>query len=274
MLTALILTLNEADIIERCLSRLSFVDEIIVLDSGSTDNTVEICLSLGATVEHRKFDNYANQRNYGLSLVRKGWILMLDADEMVEAEFRNEIQSFLQDVPKDTTMGLVRRKDIFFGKWLRFAGFYPTWIPRMFKADSVSVERSINEEYHSQGKIHLFQAHIIHFPFHKGCDEWYIKHMNYSSMEAEHLAEEKISIISDVKFLVSGDKLTKRAALKRLSFHLPLRTNLLWFYLVIFKLGFLDGPKGLLFISMRLTYEKVIIDKIKNIRFKAENSVD
>ena len=266
MLTALILTLNEEDIIKQCIDKLHFVDEIIVLDSGSSDRTIEVASSMGARIVVRQFDNYASQRNYGLSLINKGWILMLDADEIIEEELRSEILKFVAESPVGITMGLVRRKDMFHGIWLRHAGFYPTWIPRLFRANSVHVERDINEEYVTDGYKHHLNSHLIHYPFHKGHDQWYIKHMKYSSMEAIHISMERQQLSSDLWSLFKGDKLERRAALKRLSFRTPFRHNLLWLYLVIFKLGFLDGSRGMLFISMRLTYEKIIVDKLKNIK--------
>lgn len=265
MLTAVVLTLNEDNILDESLKALSFADEILVLDSGSSDNSVNIAKGHGARVVHREFDNYANQRNFALNLVKEGWILMVDADEIVEEDLKKEILSIITS-KLDNALYVVRRKDYFLGKWLRYAGFYPTWLPRLFKAGEVVVQRSINEEYVTNGSIGRLRSHLIHFPFNKGVKFWYERHVKYAYMEAKLLAEDQRDIWLGVRNLFSQSKLDRRKGLKSLSFFLPFRWIFVWFYLVFIKLGFLDGRRGLLFISMRITYEKMIIDIWKSLK--------
>lgn len=265
MLTGIVLTLNEENIIEESLKALSFADEILVLDSGSTDETLNIAKKLGAKVVFREFDNYANQRNFAFSLVREGWILMVDADEIIEEELKNEIMSIVTS-ELEHVLYVVRRKDFFLEKWLRYAGFYPTWIPRLFKAGEVKVQRNINEEYIPNGSIGKLTNHLIHYPFNKGVKFWYERHVNYAYMEAKLLADSNPSIYSSLRNICSRSKLDRRKGFKSLSFLLPFRWQLIWFYLVVIKLGFLDGKRGLLFISMRITYEKMIIDIKKSLK--------
>lgn len=256
-ITALILTYNEEGIIRQCLSALEFVDKILVLDSGSRDNTCLIAQDMGAEVIHRKFDNYSSQRNAGISMIESGWILMVDADEIVTEPLSKEIRHLVESDPKED-MFLVRRKDYFKGQWLRYAGFYPTWIPRLFRAGSVRVDREVNEQYISENGEGKLMEHLNHYPFNKGTQFWYEKHIRYASMESKILKESIGFRMSLVSQLFSSSFLRRRSALKALSFFIPFRLTLLWVYLVFIKRGFLDGQKGMQFIYMRLDYERLI----------------
>ena len=269
MISAVVLTYNEENILYRCLNALSFVDEIIVFDSFSTDATLSIARSMGAHVIQRKFDNYANQRNAALASVNpnSSWILMVDADEIVEENLRIEIETIVKSESKNT-LYVVRRKDYFLGKWLRYAGFYPTWIPRLFRAGEVRVQRSINEEYVTNGPIGTLSNHLVHYPFNKGVQFWYEKHLRYAQMEAQLLFEDSPGLVPMMRNLFSKSKLERRKGIKKLSFYIPLRWLFIWIYLFIFKLGFLDGKRGLLFISMRVTYEKMIVDIKKSFVYR------
>lgn len=256
MITALILTYNEERIIADCLAGLSFVDRIVILDSGSNDNTCRIAQDMGAEVVYRKFDDYSSQRNFGLGLIASGWILMVDADEIVTQALSEEIKVLIESDPVQD-MFLVRRKDYFKGQWLRYAGFYPTWIPRLFRAGTVKVDRAVNEQYLSKNGEGKLMEHIDHYPFNKGTQYWYEKHIRYAYMES--MVDMKDYSWSALMFdLFAASFLRRRRALKTLSFLVPFRLSLIWFYLVFVKRGFLDGKKGMHFISMRLDYERLI----------------
>ena len=155
MISAIILTFNEEIILQRCLAALDFVDEIIVFDSFSNDQTVNIAYQMGAKVVQRSFDNYANQRNEALKTVNQDtcWILMIDADEIISPELKNEILSVTSQKDNLVTLYRVRRKDIFQGKWIKHSSGYPTWFGRLFKNGKIWIEREINEEYHTSGKV-------------------------------------------------------------------------------------------------------------------------
>jgi len=142
----------------------------VVFDSFSTDKTVAIAEQYGAKIFQRKFDNYAKQSNEALKSVSESsdWILMVDADEIVSTELKQEILKITADADNLTTLFRVRRKDIFQNKWIKHSSGYPTWFGRLFKNGEVSVEREINEEYHTKGGIGHLQEHLIHYPFNKG----------------------------------------------------------------------------------------------------------
>lgn len=264
MITGLVLTLNEENIIKKCLKSLSFVDEILIFDSFSDDKTIEIAKSFNAKVLQRKFDNYSSQRNAALKAVNKksDWILMIDADEVVTKELRNEVIK-VTSIKSEITLYSVRRKDIFNGKWLRYSSGYPTWFPRLFKKGSVKVEREINEEYTASGVTSKLNSHLLHYPFNKGLHWWFHKHNNYSEMEAVKMVEE-INESINFKYIFSNDAIIRRRFFKRFSYKIPFRPQFIFFIFYILKLGFLDGKAGYDFCRMRKVYETMIDIKFKN----------
>lgn len=260
MLTAVILTFNEENIIGNCLKALDFVDRKVIVDSGSQDRTLEIARSLGAEIHYHEFEDYAKQRNFALKLVESGWIVMVDADEIVPPQLAQEIMEFVNSEKGEAHgMALVRRKDFFHGVWLKRAGLYPTWLPRLMKAGEVDVVRSINEQYLSTSPTCSLEGHLDHYPFNKGVEWWHIRHVRYAKMEAALLLSRKRETLSTLLVqTINSDFTKRRAALKDLSFRIPFRSTLLWLYLVFIRRGFLDGNPGMLYISMRLSYEKMI----------------
>ena len=263
MITALILTFNEENIIQDCLDRLDFVDQIVVLDSFSTDNTLNILASNDVKIFKRKFDNYAAQRNYGLSLINSGWVLMVDSDEIVTIELKYEILESVKS-KSDISLFRVRRKDMLNGKWLRYSSGYPTWFPRLFKAGEVSVLREINEEYFTEGKIDNLSHHLLHYPFNKGLDWWFSKHNNYSRMEAKKIREE-INEPLQFLMLLDQDPVVRRVFYKRFSYRIPFRPTFVFLIFYVMKGGFLDGIQGYNFCRMRKIYESMIDIKLKSL---------
>lgn len=265
--SVLILTLNEEINLPDCLDSVSWSDDIVVFDSYSSDRTVEIAKASGARVIQRRFDDYAAQRNAALNQVqyKHPWILMVDADERVTPELRDEIEAVLQTEPNGTTLYRMRRKDMFLGKWLRRSSGYPTWFGRLFKKGHLWVERQVNEEYHTDGKVGYLQEHLIHYPFKKGITFWLERHNRYSSMEAETLIMEVQGTLKS-KDIFSSAPIIRRKALKQLAFRLPGRPFLVFCYLYFTHLGFLDGRAGLTYSALRGIYEYMIDVKVKELR--------
>lgn len=263
MITALILTYNEENILPKCLEALSFVDEILVFDSFSTDKTLQIAENFNAIIKQRTFDNYSHQRNAALKTInpKSKWVLMVDADEIVTEELKNEILKKI-NLQNDITMYTVRRKDYFNGKWLRFSSGYPTYFPRLFKNGTTEVVREINEEYNTTGSISKLKNHLLHYPFNKGLDWWFQKHNSYSSMESEKIKSEISESLPLSKFFSSSVS-ERRKFFKRLSFRLPFRPNLVFFIFFILRLGFLDGYNGYIYCRIRKIYDTMIDVKFK-----------
>ena len=263
MYSVLILTLNEALTIEGCIKSVRS-DDVVVLDSGSTDDTVKIAEALGARVYSKKFESYEKQRNFGLNLEFKyEWILMLDADERIEKELALDLDARLKRLDSSITMISLLRKDYLFGTWLRGASGYPLHFPRIFKVGSTVVRRSINEVYETSGDHIKWKNHVEHYPFDKGIHWWFERHNAYSSMEVVALKSEKNT--EKEKFI------SRRSKLKRIFYKLPIRPLIMFLYLFIFKLGFLAGRSGFHFSLMKAIYEYLILIKQKEMAYRNEH---
>ena len=271
-LSVIILTYNEEKNIRRCLSSLDWCDDVVILDSYSTDCTEEITKSCGARFTRRIFDDYASQRNYGLNEIKykHPWLLMLDADEIVTPELINEIRLTLKSCDTEMCLYHVRRKDIFMGKWIRYSSGYPTWFGRLARIGYVKVERAINEEYKTNGKVGFLKEHLMHYPFSKGFHAWFEKHNRYSSMEAGLYAKSNIDIVK-FRNLLSKNPTLRRKAIKSFVYRMPLRPLLMFLALYIFRGGFLDGYAGFTFCLLRTFYEFMINCKISELRLREKN---
>lgn len=258
-ISVLILTLNEEANLAGCLDSLGGFDDVVVLDSFSTDRTLEIARARGARVEQRGFDNYAAQRNFGLNGIRyrHPWVLMLDADERVPPELRDEMRAAVAAAPMDAAMYLVRRRDHLFGRWIRRSSGYPTWFGRLVRIGRVRVGRPINEEYHAEGQVLRLEQHLDHYPFNKGFSEWIAKHDRYSTMEAQ-LRLQQCGDRVPFAALASTDPLRRRKTQKALAYALPGRPLLMFLALYLLRGGFLEGRAGYTFCRLRAWYEFMI----------------
>jgi len=268
----LILTLNEEANLAECIDSCVWSDDIIVFDSLSEDSTVEIAKGKGARVIQRPFDNYAAQRNAALTTVqyKHPWVLMVDADERVSPELAAEIETSITSAGAEIALFRMRRKDFFFGKWLRRSSGYPSWFGRLVRLGRVRVEREINEEYIANGRVEHLKAHLHHFPFNKGIAYWFERHNKYSTLEAIT----KISMRNDrvmLRELFTRDPIDRRRMLKRLLYRVPLRPLIIFFYLYIVRLGILDGRAGYYFSRMRASYEMMIDLKVIEARRRQHN---
>ena len=147
MLSVLILTLNEEANLPHCLDSVKWSDDVVVFDSFSSDKTIDIAKSRNARVVQKKFDGYASQRNAALAVEYKNpWVLMVDVDEQVPDDLRQEACAVTQSASEEVALFRVRRKDFFMGKWIKHSSGYPTWFGRLLRVGRVRVEREINEE--------------------------------------------------------------------------------------------------------------------------------
>ncbi len=263
MISVLILTLDEELNIADCIGSLPcsrlWRGDIHVLDSCSVDRTVELAEGLGASVTTRPFTNYADQRNYGLALpMQHDWIVMLDADERMMPELAREIEDVIRHSEIETAMFRVRRRDMFMGRWLRRSSGYPTWFPRVMRRGRVRVNRAVNETYLADGQTDELSEHLIHYPFNKVMSWWFARNCRYAESEAQLLIARDARGRKPWRDLICRDPGLRRAAMKRLAYSLPGRPFLMFLYLYVLRLGFLDGRPGYHFACMRMAYEIMI----------------
>jgi len=268
--SVLVLTLDEELNIGGCLDSVSWSDDVVVLDSFSTDRTVEIAKSRGVRIYQRAFDNYANQRNYGLRDLsyKNPWVLMLDADERVPPDLHAEMLEVTNAAADSIALFRMRRRDYLFGRWIRHSSGYPTWFGRLVRLGRAWVERPINEEFHTDGETAALEGHLDHYPFNKGFAAWIAKHDRYSTMEAV-LRAETSDLASHWRDVFASDPAQRRKAQKAWINSMPLRPLIVFAGLYFIKGGILEGRAGLTFSLLRAWYEYLIDCKALELRRRA-----
>jgi len=265
--SALIMTYNEEVNLPACLASLDWCDDIVVLDSFSTDRTVEIATAAGARVFQHAYETEDRQRMYGLKEIafRHDWVYTPDADEIPPPDLRDEMLAIAADPNRPEVFFKARYKNMFMGRWIRHASLYPTWITRLVRPDRVRFERSVHSRA-SGGPGGELQAHFIHYSFNKGLAAWYDKHNRYSTAEADLSASRMLERRVDWAGLLSAEPERRRRALKSLSYNLPCRPALRFFYMYVLRRGFLDGKPGYLYCRLLAAYEFMIVVKMEEHR--------
>ncbi len=276
-ISVLILTKNEEENIARCIDSVSWSDDVVVLDSQSTDRTCEIAERLGGRVVTREFDNWSSHQNWAVNEIdfRHPWVFYLDADERCDDELRRELTDLAardSREPLREAAFRVRRKDYFMGRWLRRSQLYPTWIVRVFRPQRIRYERLVNPVAVIEGTTGELKGHLLHEPFSHGVSHWFARHNQYSTLEAADLISEARKPI-DWAGLMSGDASRRRRALKHLSYRIPGRPAIMFLYLYVFRLGFLDGVPGYCYSRMRAAYEMMIDVKVRELRWRESQTV-
>ena len=257
--SVLLLTYNEAENLPRCLAALAWCDDIVVLDSGSTDATVDLAHAAGCRVITRRLDDFAAQRNYGLDgggFVHE-WVLHLDADEEIPEEFRDRLARLAPAAGIDAYR--VPSKLMLRGRWLRRAGMYPVYQVRLGHRDRlrfVQVGHGQREALPPE-RVGTFDEPYLHHAFSHGLAAWLRKHAFYARDEAILAAQRPAT---DWRSLVSRNRTARRRAAKTLAGSLPpyARPFARFLYVYVLKRGFLDGRNGLLYAFMLATYEAMI----------------
>lgn len=229
-LSVAIITKNEEANIRRTLESVKWADEIVVVDSGSTDRTCDIAREFGAKVFIEEWKGFAKQKNSAIDTCSSDWILSLDADEEVSQELAHEIRIVLDGYaasPASSYDGYwISRRNMFLGRWIKHGGFYPDTKARLFKRGKGRVEdRPVHEVISLSGQAEELPGDIIHhaYPTLSG----YIEHMNrYSDLGAEMAVEKGKRGFSFLNIVLR-----------------PIAT---FIYNYFFRLGFLDGREGLL----------------------------
>jgi glycosyltransferase involved in cell wall biosynthesis len=255
----LILTRNEETNIHACLAQFSFSNDVVVLDSFSTDRTMEIAKRFpNVRVIQRHFDTEYKQRNYGLHDIeyKHPWVYICDADERVPTDLVQEISARVADSPPDTVAYRLRYKNMFLGKWIKHASSYPVWVIRLVRPAKVTYEvRETNVHPIAEGTVGELKHHFIHFSFNAGLNRWFEKHNFYSTREALEGVKVRKEGIPSPGLLMNKDPMLRRRALKNLSYFLIGRSVWRFLHGYIVRGGFLDRTAGFHYCMMISTYE-------------------
>ena len=263
--SVVILTLNEERNLPGCLQSVAFCDDIVVLDSGSTDGTDAIAREAGARVFVRKFDNFGGQRNFAQKHIpfRHPWVFHLDADEELTPQLAAECERHSREMDLDGYY--VAPQMMFFGRWVPHCTDYPAWQARFVRApqfEFIEVGHGQREAPHMRlGRLTESYRHDLTTG---GVGEWLDKHRRYAKAEAaSHLATiEKLGLTT----LFGSNKLLRRRALKQLSYRLPFRPFFRFVYQYILRRGFLDGRPGFQYCLLLARYEGFTSLEIKRLK--------
>ena len=273
-ISVLIMTLNEEKNLPACLASLAWCDDIVVLDSYSTDGTVEIAHAAGARVYQRAHDTESRQRTYGLKEIeyKYPWVYTPDADEVTPSDLRDEMLAIARDAARPESSFRIRYKNMFMGRWIKHSSLYPTWITRLVRPDRVRYERDAHSRCLTEGPEGRLNAHFIHYSFNKGMNAWYDKHNHYSSSEARETVTSLREKRVPWRDLLSGVPEVRRRALKELSMRLPFRPAARFVYMYFLRGGFLDGREGYHYCQLLAAYEYMIVIKTEELR-RRENGL-
>lgn len=268
-IAVVILTFNESLHLARCLENLrQITDELYVIDAFSTDDTVAIAEKYGAKVFQRKWINYANQFQWALDHcgIETPWVMRMDADEYLEPGLVKEIRQRIDKVPAGITGIYIRRKVLFKGKWIRFGGFYPHTLLRIWRNGVGSIEQRWMDEHIvlSDGATMLFKEHIVDDNL-NSIHWWVNKHNNYAIREMVDLLNIRYGFWQTDERLLreSGTQAKRKRFLKEkvyASMSPGMRASLYFLFRYVVRYGFLDGYKGFLFHFMQGYWYRLLVD--------------
>lgn len=261
MISFVVLTFNEAENLPRCLGSIDWSDDILVVDSGSTDETVAIARAAGARVLVRTFDSFAAQRNHAMAHggLRNRWVFHLDADEVVTDSLRVELQRIAVADAKHPPVYRVPSRMMLQGRWLRHAGQFPAYQVRFGRSEALRfVDHGHGQrEVQPPHQVGTLREPLDHHNFSKGVNDWFARHLRYAREEALQARKER-GYPLQWRFLVDRDPTERRRTLKAIASRLPMRPMLRFLYVYVLRLGFLDGRAGLDYALMVATYQLFI----------------
>jgi glycosyltransferase involved in cell wall biosynthesis len=269
-ITAIILTFDEEAHIARCVTRIApLVQRIVVVDSFSTDRTVEIARGLGAEVVQRAFINQAEQFQWAQAncAISTDWVLRLDADEYLESGLIEAIRRQLGSLPEDVTGVNLRRKVIFRNRWIRHGGYYTTVLTRLWRIDAGYHEQRWMDErvVLTRGRsIRLTGGDLVDHNL-KDIGWWTEKHNRYATRQMVDFINREYHLFpidDSIEREGHAQGRWKRFLRNRLFAGAPLylRSALYFFYRYFFRFGFLDGREGFVFHALHGFWYFLLID--------------
>jgi len=265
--TAIVLTFNEEKNLPACLESLAaWVENLYVVDSGSTDRTVEIARGAGAVVVEHPFENYGAQRNWAIDnlSIASPWTLHIDADERITLELRDSIIAALSRDPHEVDGFLVSRRTMFMGTWIKHGGHYPAWHLRLMRTGSGRCEdRLYDQHFYVQGAVQKLQGDLID-TLTPDVATFIARHVRWATLEAaEH------DTPPDATGRIRGQLGTDNAIEQRRwlrdwygRWPLFVRPMAYFVYRYIVRLGFLDGRAGLVFHVLQGLWFRFLVDAL------------
>jgi glycosyltransferase involved in cell wall biosynthesis len=266
-LTVIILTQDEAADLPACAAPLTGWARIVVVDSGSRDNTVAIAKAAGAEVYEHPFASFGEQRNWALDhcgVLPGTWVLFLDADEVATPAFRAAVEQQMAAAGPGAAGFHCCWKTMLGGRWLRRCDSFPKWQFRLLRAGRARFIDSGHgqKEGAVEGAIGYVREPYLHYSFSKGWGQWLRKHNHYATLEAA----DRVARSATWHDLLASDPSRRNRALKPLVSRLPCWPLLRFLYMYVYKGGFLEGRPGFVYCVNMAYYEFLIRLKMDELR--------
>jgi glycosyltransferase involved in cell wall biosynthesis len=279
--TVVVLTHDEEANLPACLASVAgWVEEIVVVDSGSRDRTLEIARQHGARILSHPFETHTRQWRWALDTLRDDtggrldrWILGLDADQRVSPELRDELRARWQEAAAAPRAGephgfYVNRRQIFRGRWIRHGGYYPKYLLKLFRLDRVQLDDRdlVDHHFYVSGPVGTLSGDLIEDNLKENdISFWIEKHCGYAARLAreEFLRRRDNAGTTGTAGAASVDPRSRRMRWrKRCWSRVPLfvRPFLYFFYRYVCRLGFLDGKQGLVFHFLHACWFRFLVD--------------
>ena len=252
----IVLTLNEESNIADCLESVSWARQVFVVDSGSTDRTIEIARQFTSNIVEHPFENYSKQRNWAIANldVSEDWMFQIDADERVSPQLEKKLRAFFAGDEYTEVQGvLVRRRVEFLGRPIVHGGIYPTYHCRLFrKGVGYCEDRDYDQHFKVDGKTVQDAADLVEITA-SSLSEWTARHNRWARMEAQHLAIDNQTHRANSRQVQPSrwaNSIERRRWLRASLYErspIVLRAFLYFFVRYFLRLGFLDGVPGLIY---------------------------
>ncbi len=271
--TLVVLTRDEERNLGALLSSVeALAREVYVVDSGSRDSTIAIAEHFGAVVVNHSFESHSKQWQWALANlpIKTDWVLALDADQRLTPELRKRIQELVaksDGADSDLEGCYVRRRQVFRGKWIRHGGYYPKYLLKLFRLNSVSIDESdlVDHHFRVRGRTIRLEDDIIEDNQNEAdISVWIDKHNRYAMRQATEEFNRRYtnSHVANVRAVLWGSPDERTEWLKRLWCRLPLyiRPALYFAYRYFLRLGFLDGKQGFIFHFLQGFWYRLLVD--------------
>ncbi len=275
-ISVLIPVKNEVANLGPCLESVAFCDDIVVVDSGSTDGTKEVAIQAGARVVEFKWDGrFPKKKNWALANVtwKNEWVFIIDADERATPALAAEMRAAVCQAAQQGFY--INRRFWFLDGWLNHCGYYPSWNLRLFRhqlgryekladaAGTNSGDNEVHEHVQLNGSAGYLKAVMEHYAF-PDIATWVEKHNRYSNWEARLQVGAQSGGIGDEAGLDPG--LARKRQLRRLAWSLPFRPAARFFYHYFWRAGILDGYRGFVFCRLMAWYEFLCATKARELK--------
>ncbi|MBA7603147.1 hypothetical protein ES703_10251 [subsurface metagenome] len=268
-ISVIILTYNEEENIEKCLKSIyGWVNEVLIVDSYSTDKTLELAKKYIDKIYQHKFDGHTQQWQWALNNlpIKSDWIFALDADFIVTEELWKEVSRRFDNVNKEVVGFYVRRKEIFKGRAILHGGVYPNYRLIIFKKNQVRFDENelVDAHFYVGGKVEKLEFDVIEQNSKDNSIFFWIEKQNkYARRQAiEEIRRKNDKLDHPIKMSIFGTPDQRKLFLKNVWYRFPLyiRPFIYFFYRYILKLGILDGKEGFIYHFTQCFLYRMLVD--------------